>query len=131
MANSIDTAFIKQFESDVHMAYQRMGSKLRNTVRTVGNVAGSVVRFQKIAKGSASTKSRNGNVTPMEFRNWLQSKGEDPRKNHFSSPNHYKIADIYYKALTDKNYIPDFTTLEQNIYDELPKLGMSPGMWIK
>lgn len=67
MANSIDTAFIKQFEADVHMAYQRMGSKLRNTVRTVGNVAGSVVRFQKIAKGSASTKSRNGNVTPMEL----------------------------------------------------------------
>lgn len=50
MANSIDTAFIKQFEADVHMAYQRMGSKLRNTVRTVGNVAGSVVRFQKLLK---------------------------------------------------------------------------------
>jgi len=50
MANTIDTAFIKQFESDVHLAYQRMGSKLRNTVRT-SNVTGSVVRFQKI--GSA------------------------------------------------------------------------------
>ena len=67
MANTIDTAFIKQFESEVHMAYQRMGSKLRNTVRTVGNVAGSVVRFQKIGTGSASTKSRNGMVTPMEL----------------------------------------------------------------
>ena len=67
MANTIDTAFIKQFESDVHMAYQRMGSKLRNTVRTVGNVAGNVVRFQKIGTGSASTKSRNGMVTPMEL----------------------------------------------------------------
>tara|TARA_R100001594_G_scaffold21754_2_gene42015 strand:+ start:1991 stop:2806 length:816 start_codon:yes stop_codon:yes gene_type:complete len=67
MANSIDTAFIKQFESDVHLAYQRMGSKLRNTVRTVSNVSGSVVRFQKIASGSASTKSRNGLVTPMEL----------------------------------------------------------------
>ena len=67
MANTIDTAFIKQFESDVHMAYQRMGSKLRNTVRLVGNVAGNVVRFQKIGTGSASTKSRNGMVTPMEL----------------------------------------------------------------
>tara|TARA_A100001515_G_scaffold145075_1_gene151785 strand:- start:7665 stop:8480 length:816 start_codon:yes stop_codon:yes gene_type:complete len=67
MANSIDTAFIKQFESDVHLAYQRMGSKLRNTVRTVSNVSGSVVRFQKIGTGSASTKSRNGLVTPMEL----------------------------------------------------------------
>ena len=35
MATSITTAFIKQFESEVHMAYQRMGSKLRNTVRTL------------------------------------------------------------------------------------------------
>lgn len=67
MANTIDTAFIKQFESEVHMAYQRMGSKLRNTVRTVSNVKGSVVRFQKIGTGSASTKSRNGMVAPMEL----------------------------------------------------------------
>ena len=67
MANTIDTAFIKQFESEVHMAYQRMGSKLRNTVRTVSNVAGSVVRFQKIGTGIATTKSRNGQVTPMEL----------------------------------------------------------------
>lgn len=67
MANTIDQAFIKQFESEVHMAYQRMGSKLRNTVRTVANVRGNTVRFQKIGTGSASTKSRNGMVTPMEL----------------------------------------------------------------
>ena len=67
MANTIDTAFIKQFETEVHMAYQRMGSKLRGTVRTAGNVRGSVVRFQKIGVGIANTKSRNGNVTPMEL----------------------------------------------------------------
>lgn len=67
MANTIDTAFIKQFESEVHIAYQRMGSKLRGTVRTAGNVAGNIVRFQKIGTGSASTKSRNGNITPMEL----------------------------------------------------------------
>ena len=67
MANTIDTAFIKQFESEVHLAYQRMGSKLRNTVRTVSNVAGNIVRFQKIGSGSASTKSRNGMITPMEL----------------------------------------------------------------
>ncbi len=67
MANTIDTAFIKQFESEVHLAYQRMGSKLRNTVRMANNVTGNVVRFQKIGTGSASTKSRNGLVTPMEL----------------------------------------------------------------
>ena len=67
MANTIDQAFIKQFETEVHLAYQRMGSKLRGTVRTAGNVRGNVVRFQKIGTGSANTKSRNGNVTPMEL----------------------------------------------------------------
>ena len=66
MANTYDVAFIKQFESEVHMEYQRMGSKLRNTVRTT-NVTGSTARFQVIGKGSANTKSRNGNVTPMEL----------------------------------------------------------------
>jgi hypothetical protein len=66
MANTIDQAFIKQFETEVHMAYQRMGSKLRNTVRT-SNVTGSVARFQVIGKGTANTKSRNGDVTPMEL----------------------------------------------------------------
>ena len=67
MANTISTAFITQFESEVHLAYQRMGSKLRNTVRTVSNATGNTVRFQKIGTGSASTKSRNGNITPMEL----------------------------------------------------------------
>jgi hypothetical protein len=67
LANTIDTAFIKQFESEVHMAYQRMGSKLRNTVRMVANVQGSTVRFQKIGTGTASTKARNGMVSPMEL----------------------------------------------------------------
>ena len=66
MANTIDQAFVKQFETDVHLAYQRMGSKLRNTVRS-SNVSGSVARFQKIGAGTASTKARNGNVTPMEL----------------------------------------------------------------
>jgi hypothetical protein len=66
MANTIDQAFIKQFESEVHMAYQRMGSKLRNTVRST-NVTGSTARFQVIGKGTASTKSRNGDVSTMEL----------------------------------------------------------------
>ena len=66
MASTMDTAFIKQFESEVHMAYQRMGSKLKNTIRNQ-QVSGNVVRFQKIGAGTASTKSRNGNITPMEL----------------------------------------------------------------
>jgi hypothetical protein len=66
MANTIDQAFIKQFESEVHMAYQRMGSKLRNTIRST-NVTGSTARFQVIGKGTASTKTRNGDVSTMEL----------------------------------------------------------------
>tara|TARA_Y100001938_G_scaffold43143_1_gene59723 strand:- start:8707 stop:9192 length:486 start_codon:yes stop_codon:yes gene_type:complete len=67
MALDIDTAFITQFESEVHVAYQRMGSKLRNTVRVVNNVNGSTARFQKVAKGTASTKARHGQVAAMDL----------------------------------------------------------------
>ena len=39
MASTITNAFITQFESEVHMAYQRMGAKLKNLVRTVNGVS--------------------------------------------------------------------------------------------
>lgn len=67
MALDIDTAFITQFESEVHVAYQRMGSKLRNTIRTVNNVQGSTARFQKVSKGTATTKARHANVAAMDL----------------------------------------------------------------
>ena len=53
MSLSIDQAFIKQFESDVHVAFQRMGSKLQGTLRVKPNVQGSQTRFQKVGKGTA------------------------------------------------------------------------------
>ena len=65
MATSIDQAFITQFEAEVHLAYQRFGSKLRNTCRVKNSVQGSTVKFQKVAKGTATTKSRHGDVPPM------------------------------------------------------------------
>jgi len=67
MAIDINDAFVKQFESEVHMAYQRMGSKLRNTVRSKSNVKGSSTTFQKVGKGTAGTKSRHGNVPVMSI----------------------------------------------------------------
>lgn len=67
MAVDINDAFVKQFESEVHMAYQRMGSKLRNTVRAKSNVKGSSTTFQKVGKGTAGTKSRHGNVPVMSI----------------------------------------------------------------
>ncbi len=67
MATSIDQAFIKQFEREVHEAYQRQGSKLRNTVRTINKVKGSSAVFQKVGKGTASTKSTHGMVPVMNL----------------------------------------------------------------
>jgi hypothetical protein len=67
MSTSIDNAFVKQFEREVHEAYQRMGSKLRNTVRTINDVNGSSAIFQKVGKGTASTKSTHGMVPVMNL----------------------------------------------------------------
>ena len=67
MASSITNAFITQFEAEVHMAYQRMGSKLKNLVRTVNGVNGNTVKFQKVAKGSANTKARHAEVVAMDL----------------------------------------------------------------
>lgn len=67
MATSISNAFVKQFEREVHEAYQRQGSKLRASVRTAGNVKGSTAVFQKVGKGVASTKSTHGMVPVMNL----------------------------------------------------------------
>lgn len=67
MATTIDQAFIKQFEREVHEAYQRQGSKLRNTVRSINNVKGASAVFQKVGKGTASTKSTHGMVPVMNL----------------------------------------------------------------
>ena len=65
MSTSIENSFARQFEREVHLAYQRMGSKLRNTVRSKGSVKGSSTTFQKVGKGTASTKARHGKVPVM------------------------------------------------------------------
>ncbi len=52
MSVSIDKVFIKQFEAEVHLAFQQMGTKLRSTVRTKNDVKGSSTTFQKIGKGN-------------------------------------------------------------------------------
>lgn len=67
MATTIDQAFIKQFEREVHEAFQRQGSKLRNTVRVINNINGAEAVFQKVGKGTASTKSTHGMVPVMNL----------------------------------------------------------------
>ena len=67
MALTIDQAFITQFESEVHLAYQRQGAKLKNTTRQVNNVTGSTARFQTVGKGTAVTKSRHAEISSMDI----------------------------------------------------------------
>jgi hypothetical protein len=63
--NTIDVAFTKQFEAEVHLEYQRMGSKLRSMVRTKSGVRGSVVQFPIMGHGEATQKARHGEIPPM------------------------------------------------------------------
>jgi hypothetical protein len=65
MANTIDQTFITDYDSDVHMAYQQFGSKLRNCVRLKALSPGQIARFPKLGKGTATDKARNGDVVPM------------------------------------------------------------------
>lgn len=67
MSTSVDQSFVRHFQADVHLAYQQMGSKLRNTVRSKGNIQGSSTTFQKVGKGTASTKARHGKVPVMNI----------------------------------------------------------------
>lgn len=67
MSQSISTAFVKQFESEVHVAFQRMGSKLRSLVRQKSNIKGQDTTFQKVGKGTATSKTRHGLVPTMSL----------------------------------------------------------------
>lgn len=67
MSVSVDNIFIKQFEADVHLAYQQIGTKLRSTVRSKTGVVGASTTFQKVGRGMASTKSRHGIVPVMNL----------------------------------------------------------------
>jgi hypothetical protein len=67
MSESISQVFVKQFEAEVHLAYQQMGTKLRNTIRSKSGVVGASTTFQKVGRGTASTKSRHGIVPVMNL----------------------------------------------------------------
>lgn len=67
VTNSIDDSFIKHFQAEVVASYQQMGSKLKSTVRSKNNIKGASTTFQKMGKGTAATKSRNGQVPVMNL----------------------------------------------------------------
>lgn len=62
MSENAPTFFRKEFQSDVQVAYQRKGSKLRNTVRTKQNVKGESTYFNKVGKAEVGDKARGGNI---------------------------------------------------------------------
>jgi len=65
MSTSISTAFIGDYNKDVHLVFQREGSMLRPAVYTKDGIVGSVAYFEKLGTGVATTKSRHGEITPM------------------------------------------------------------------
>jgi hypothetical protein len=69
MSTSIDQAFVKQFEREVHEAFQRQGSKLRGTLRVKNGVVGSSTVFQKVGTAQAMTKGRHAMVpiAPVDY----------------------------------------------------------------
>lgn len=64
--SDVSNVFIRQYESEVHLAFQDQGSHLLNTVRRT-QVTGSTVQFPVMGTGEATTKARHGNVTPMNL----------------------------------------------------------------
>lgn len=67
MSASIDQAFVKQYQAEVQEAYQRQGSKLRPTVRSKTDVRGASTVFQRVGRGTAASKTRNGVVPVMNL----------------------------------------------------------------
>lgn len=67
MAADIDEAFIQQFDTEVKLDYQRMGSKLSNTVRSKKGIKGNKTTFYKAGRGTAGKKTRHGLVPLMNI----------------------------------------------------------------
>lgn len=66
MTTNITNAWVEQFDSEVKLAFQRMGSLLRNTVRIKNNVVGNTVHFMTAGTGTAGGKDRHGLIPTMD-----------------------------------------------------------------
>ena len=65
MSTSVDTAFVRQYEREVHEVFQRSGTFMLQATRWKSSVVGKSTTFQKVGKGIATTKARHGVITPM------------------------------------------------------------------
>ena len=65
MSGTVSTAFIGDYNKDVHHVFQREGSMLKAGCFLKDGVVGSTAYFAKLGTGTATTKSRHGEITPM------------------------------------------------------------------
>lgn len=65
MTGEIENSFISEYDAMVHQAYQRQGSQMRGACRTKPLVVGNKLVWQKVGKGTASTKGRHALVPTM------------------------------------------------------------------
>lgn len=63
MSTTVDLSFVKQFESEFHLQFQKTKADLRSFVRTKTGVVGASTTFQKIGTGAGMvSKARHGEV---------------------------------------------------------------------
>lgn len=67
MSVDIDDVFVRQYESEVHVAFQRQGALLMQGVRTKGPITGKSTTFPVAGKGTAAPKTRGGQVPLMNI----------------------------------------------------------------
>lgn len=67
MSQTVNESFVRQYETDVHVAFQRMGTLLLGTTRYKPSITGKSTTFQKVGKGAATQKTRHGDITPMNL----------------------------------------------------------------
>ena len=65
MSTSITASFVSSYESKAQEVFQRRGAYLKDAVRMRTDVVGSTAIFNKVGKGTATTKARHGTITPM------------------------------------------------------------------
>lgn len=65
MSTSITAAFIGDYSKDVHHVFQREGGMLKDAVYVKDGIVGSTAYFENLGTGVATTKSRHGEITPM------------------------------------------------------------------
>lgn len=67
MSTTLNAAAIASFDSEVKHAYQDMG-KLKDTTRVRSGVTGSTHRFPKLSKGTATRRTPQADIVPMNLQ---------------------------------------------------------------